>query len=182
MALRDRFRDLSAAAQRDVLALFDRHQAGGLSESEFIAAAAAVIARADGRAARTADRAMAVQLTRLLRRRVDPEPTLIDDQQPRLRGSVSTLLAERPEIATTAALLAASQRARLGRLARSEPLSVGQTAVQKNLQRAQTGWVRATGPDPCPLCQRWDDGEVRPASVPMAHHTNCSCVQRPAQL
>lgn len=182
MALRDRFRDLSAAAQRDVLALFDRHQAGGLSEAEFVAAAAAVVARADGHAARTADRAMAIQLSRLLRRRVEPEPTLIKDQQPRLRDSLSTLLAERPEVATTAALLADSQRARLGRLARSEPLSVGQTAVQKNLQRAETGWVRVVGPDPCPLCEEWDDGEVRPASVEMAHHPNCSCVQQPARL
>lgn len=182
MALRDRFRDLSASAQRDVLSLFDRHQAGGLTESEFTAAAAAVIARADGHAARTADRAMAVQLSRLLQRRVEPEPTLIKDQQPRLRESLSTLLSARPEVAVTAALLVESQRDRLGRLARSEPLSVGQTAVQKNLQRSEVGWVRATGPDPCPLCQEWDDGEVRPSSVPMAHHPNCSCVQRPARL
>lgn len=182
MALRDRFRDLSAAAQRDVLSLFDRHQAGGLSEAEFIAAAAAVIARADNTAARTADRAMAIQLSRLWRRRIAPEPTLVADQQPRLRNSLSTLLAERPEVATTGALLAASQRARLGRLARSEPLSVGQTAVQKNLQRSSTGWVRRTGPDPCPVCIEWDDGVVRPSEVPMAHHANCSCVQQPARL
>ena len=182
MALRDRLRDLSAQAQRDVWSLFDRWQGGGITEAEFIAAAAAAIARADSRAAQTADRAMAIQLSRALRRPVDPEPTDLGEQQPRLRDSVTTLLSERPEIATTAALLAASQRARLGRLARSEPLSVGQTAVQTNLRRTGAGWVRATGADPCPLCQDWDDGVVRPADVPMAHHPNCSCVQRPARL
>lgn len=182
MALRDRFRQLSAQAQRDVWDLFDRWQAGGLSEAEFVAAAAAVIARADGRAARLADRAMAVQLSRLLGRRIPPDPTDLKDQRPRLTESVTTLLAERPEIATTAAALAVSQRERLGRLARSEPLSVGQHAVQKNLEREQVGWVRRTGPDPCPLCIEWDDGEVRPATVRMAHHPNCSCVQSPARL
>lgn len=182
MALRDRFRDLSAQAQTDVLALFDRWQAGGLTESEFISAAAAVIARADARAARTADRAMAIQLSRLLRRRVEPEPTDVGDQRRRLRESVTTLLADRPEVATTAVLLVASQRKRLGRLARSEPLSVGQTAVQRSLERERLGWVRMTGPDPCPLCEGWDDGEVRPAAVTMATHTNCSCVQSPARL
>lgn len=182
MSLRDRLRDLSAQAQTDVLDLFDRFQAGVLTEPEFIAAAAAVIARADGRAARAADRAMVIQLSRLLGRRIPPRPTELADQRPRLRESVSTLLAERPEIAVTASALVLSQRKRLGRLARSEPLSMGQTAVQKNLQRERLGWVRVTGSDPCPLCIEWDDGEVRPAEVAMAHHPNCSCVQRPARL
>lgn len=182
MALRDRLRELSAAAQRDVVDLFDRWQAGGLTESEFVASAAAVIAQADGRAVRVADRAMAVQLSRLLRRRVRPQPTELKDQRPRLRESVKTLLDERPKTVASTAELVASQRSRLGRLARSEPLSTGQTAVQKNLEREQVGWIRAVGPDPCPLCEEWDDGEVRPASVRMAHHPNCSCVQQPARF
>jgi hypothetical protein len=95
---------------------------------------------------------------------------------------VTTVLDDRPEIATTAALLVASQRKRLGRLARSEPLRRGQEALQRNYAARGMGWVRAVGPDACPLCQEWDDGEVRPSSVPMPHHTGCSCVQVPAPL
>lgn len=182
MALRDRLRDLSSEAQSDVFALFDRYEGGGLTREQFVAAVAAVIARADGRAVRVADRAAAIQMSRLLRAQVAPEPTELEDQRPRLRDAVTTLLDERPEVATSAALLAVSQRKRLGRLARAEPLQRGQEAVQANLERREVGWVRATGPDPCPLCQEWDDGEVRPASVPMPHHTGCSCVQRPARL
>lgn len=182
MALRDRLRGLSAETQKRVLSLFDRWQAGGLTQAEFVGAVAAVIARADGHAVRLADRSMAIQLSRLFREPVEQEPTELEDQRARLSNSVSTLLAERPEIATSAALLVESQRKRLGRLARAEPLQVGQTAVQANLERAELGWVRVTGPDPCPLCEEWDDGEVRPASVHMAHHTGCSCVQQPARL
>lgn len=182
MSLRDRLRDLSDTSQTQVLALFDRWQGGGLTEREFIAAVAAVIARADGRAVLLADRSMAIQLSRLLRRPIDPQPSDFADQRPRLHNSVETLLAERPDIATTAALLSLSQRKRLSRLARAEPLQVGQTAVQANLERAELGWVRVVGPNACPLCQEWDDGEVRPASVSMAHHPGCSCVQQPARL
>ena len=182
MSLRSSLRDLSAQAQDRVLGLFERYQGGGITRSEFIAAASAVIAQANGRAIRTADRAAAIQLSRLLRTEVPPEPTDLGDQRSRLRDALGTLLDEQPEIATTAALLAESQRRRLGRLARAEPLSVGQTALQRNLQRRDMGWVRVTGPDPCPLCIEWDDGQVRPASVSMPHHVGCSCVQQPARL
>lgn len=182
MPLRDRFRDLAMDTQRQVERLFDRWQDGGLSEREFVAAAAAVIARANHRTVRTADRAMAIQISRTLGRPVDAEPTDIGDDRPKLRDAVTTLLAERPEIAVTAAVLAESQRRRLGRLSRAEPLRRGQQAVQGHLKRHELGWQRAVGGDPCPLCDEWDDGVTRPADVDMARHPNCSCVQRAARL
>lgn len=182
MALRDRFRQLSADTQRQVERLFDRWQGGGLTEPEFVAAVAGVIAKSNQRAVQTADRSMAVQIARTLGRDVPPEPTDMDDPRPRLRDAVTTLLQERPEIATTAALLVESQRLRLGRLARSEPLQRGQEAVQGHLKAHRLGWERATGPDPCPLCITWDDGRVRPSTVDMPTHPNCSCVQRAARL
>lgn len=182
MAFRDALRRIAGASQTEVLGLFDRFQEGGISEGEFTAATAAVIARADGRAVRVADRAMAIQLSRLLRRDIPPEPTVIDNPAPRLRDSVRTLLADHPEIATTAVLLADSQRKRLARLARSEPLTRGQEAIQTNLKRNRVGWVRSTGPDPCPFCTDLDDGVVRSADVDMAAHAGCSCVQQPAEF
>jgi hypothetical protein len=182
MALRDVLRDLSAQTQSTVLSLFERFEGGGFTRDEFVAAAAAVIAQADGRAVRAADRSVAIQLSLLSREQIDTEPSGLEDQRPRLREALNTILDERPEIATSAALLAASQRKRLERIARSEPLRRGQEAVQKSLQRNGFGWVRAVGPNACPLCQEWDDGEVRSADVPMPHHTGCSCVQVPVRL
>lgn len=182
MSLRSRLRDLSDESQTAVLDLFDRWQAGGLTEAQFTAAVAAVIARANGRAIRTADRAAAIQLSRLFRRQVRPSADELPDMRSRISDGVTTLLAERPQIATTAALLAVSQRQRLARLARNEPLQRGQEKVQEMFGRHDAGWTRAVGGDACPLCQRWDDGEVRPASIPMPRHTGCSCVQVPARL
>lgn len=182
MSFRDRLRDLADESQREVQGLFDRFQGGGLSREQLVAAVAAVIARADGRAVRVADRSAAIQLTRLYRREVPTSGEAIEDQRPRLRDAVTTLLDEQPEIATTAGLLAASQRKRLGRLARNEPLQRGQERVQQMFARNNAGWTRAIGGDACPLCNDWDDGKVRPASVDMPRHTGCSCVQVPARL
>lgn len=182
MSLRERMRDLAASTEREVLGLFDRWQQGEITEREFVSATAAAIARADGRAVRTADRAAAVQLSRMFRREVPPSGETIEDPRPRLRDAVTTLLSEQPEVATTAALLAASQRRRLGRLARNEPLQRAQEKMQDMFARNEAGWTRGTGPDACPLCDEWDDGQVRPATVDMPRHANCSCVQRPARL
>lgn len=182
MALRDRLRDVAGETQRAVDQLFARWQGGGLSRDEFVAGVAAAIARANQRATTVADRAMAVQLARTLGRDIEPQPTELPELQPRLRKSVASVLDENPEVATTAAVLAESQRKRLGRLARSEPLGYAQRSIQGHLDREGAGWERATGPDPCPLCTELDDGVVRPASVDMARHPNCSCVQRPARL
>ena len=182
MALRDRLRDLAGDAESDVVGLFDRWQGGGLTETEFVRAAAAAIARANARAIRTADRAAAIQLSRLLRREVEPLADDVDDPRDRLTDSVSTVLAEDPDIAETPQELAESRRRRLGRLARNEPLERGSEAFAAALVASRVGWTRATGPDACPLCETWDDGQVRPAYVSMPRHPNCSCVRRPARL
>ena len=182
MSFRDRLRDLAADTERDVLRLFDRWQGGGLSETEFVAAVAAVIARANGRATATSDRAAAIQLSRLLRREVDPLGQDIDDPRGRLTDGVRTLLDEDPDIAETPQELADSRRRRLSRLARNEPLQAATAATAAAFASRQVGWRRGIGPDACPLCETWDDGQVRPASVSMPRHTNCSCVQVPARL
>ena len=182
MSFRNRIRGLAADTQREVVNLFNSWQRGDLSEAQFVAAVATVVARANGRGVRLADRSAALQMARQLRREVDPVAEPVPDDRPKLREAVTTLLAERPEIATTSALLAASQRDRLARLARSEPLRNAQRRFQKNLEAQQMGWTRAIGPDACPLCRKWDDGQVRPASVPMPHHTGCSCTQVPTPM
>jgi hypothetical protein len=181
MSYRDRLRSVAATSQRQVLDLFDRWQSGGMSRDEFVAAASAVIAQANGRAITLSDRAAAVQLTRLLRETPEPFVADVPDPRERLRDGLTTLLDERPEVAVTAAALVESQRRRLTRLARNEPLERGQERFQNMLRVNDVGWVRSTGPDPCPLCDEWDDGKVRSADSRMARHTGCSCVQTPAR-
>lgn len=183
MAVRDRLIGLSAETERTITGLHDAYLAGDLSESRFIEAAAGAIARGERRAVVTADRAAAVQLTRLLGRRVAP----VGDDRPeserkpnRLRDAVGAVLAARPDSASGDAL-SGSQRTRLGRLARAEIKRAGQRTLGRRLRSSGVGWTRATGDDPCPLCTEWADGVVRPASVEMATHPDCSCVQRPSR-
>lgn len=183
MTVRDRLRAVAGGSQRDVLSLYDRWLRGGLSERQFVTAAAQVIANADQTANRIGSVAAAVQLTALLERQVDVNRRDLDDQTPRLTDAVGSVLAARPE-SVDDDQLPQSRRERLTRIARAEPLYAGQSAFAAALVAAPVavGWRRATGPDPCPLCTRLADGVVRPSSVRMATHTGCSCVQVPARL
>lgn len=182
MSFRGRIRELASGTEREVVDLFDRWQAGGMSEAEFVAAAAAVIARANGRTTRAADRAAAIQMSRLLRRRVSPLGLSTEDARDHVRKGIRTLLDEDPDVAETPEQLTESRRKRLSRLARNEPLQAAAAATGAALGARALGWTRGIGPDACPLCEEWDDGEVRPAEVRMPRHTGCSCVQIPARL
>lgn len=185
MSFRDRLRDIAGEAESEVLRLFDRYDGGGLTRSEFERSVAAALAQANGRSVELADRAAAVQLTRLFNREVEPEGVDrdLDRDRERLTESVADLLDAEPEVVAAGAVgLAASQRKRLARLARNEPLQRGQETVQRRFQRREVGWTRRVGADACPLCNDWDDGRVRPASIDMPRHVNCSCVQAPQRL
>lgn len=182
MAAREVLRRISAACEREVAELWSRHEADQIGQRRFVELAAAVIARHRQRAVSTADLAMAVQLSRLLGEQIPPltvPPR--EGEQSRLRKAVSTVLAERIVTAADEADLAESQAARLSRLARSEPLEGAQETMQVALRQRDLRWTRATGADPCPLCTSLDDGTTLPASVPMATHPGCSCVQQPVR-
>lgn len=176
MSYRGAMRQLAQETDTDVQRLYaDR----GPQATALIAA---VIARANTRAFTLADIALAAQLSMILRRPVPPAGVTRDVERHqrdvlRLVNSVGTLLAAKPE---TVADLAESRVVRLSRLARAEPLAASQAGRQEAMADQQVqGWRRVTGPNACPLCREWDDGQVRPTSIRMAHHTGCSCVQEP---
>ena len=85
--------------------------------------------------------------------------------------------------ATVAAVQARAEAVgpRVERLARATSLDAGRDAYTRAMvRRSVPGWVRVTGPAPCPLCRELGQrGDVLPASFRMAKHAGCSCTARP---
>lgn len=151
----------------------------------FLAAGAAVVAFAASRAVAAADLSLAAALAVP---GVPPLPLGLlpdDGTADRARRGLSTLLALLPGDPLADGAAAAVRRepitARAVRLARAESLAAGQSAYTDGMTRhGVSGWVRVTGPDPCPLCTELAArGEVLPPDHRMGRHTGCSCVQRP---
>lgn len=188
MSLRSRLRGMSERSEREVLAAWGRRESGSISEDEFITAAANIISRQNRRAVALADMAMARQISRELRRSVSPlgdeggsDSEDSEEQQDRLAGALRTVIsASVSSIADDD--MSESVARRLARVARSEPLARGQDMIQRALRTWGMGWTRATGPDPCEMCQGLADGTVLPADADMVRHTGCSCMQQAREM
>lgn len=175
--------ELTDLTEQRVLGLWERQTSGAISRDQFVAAAAAQVAAGNARATSLADVALAVAIADQLGAPLSPlgllpDPTHVD--QPRLRDAVRAVLAADIATATTREELAASQAARLARIARDEvpgTASAAMTAAMR--ERGVPGWTRVLSADACPLCEGWADGTVRPPTVEMARHTACACVQQP---
>lgn len=152
----------------------------------FLAAGAAVVARAASRATAAADLSLALADpgTPALPLGLTSEPGVAV----RARKGLATLLDELPGDPPDDGEAAAARRepitARAVRLARAESLDAGLKAYRDGMtRRGVRGWTRVTGPDPCPLCAGLAArNEVLPADHRMATHVGCSCVQRPTTL
>lgn len=180
MNLRELILGLAATTEAEVLALWGRYQAGEITEDVFVTATAAMIDRANARATVAADVAIAGAVGAQLGRRVLPTGLAVSSDQSRLRQAVTTVLRDEVVTATTPAELAGSRAARLGRLARAEPAGSAQDAAVTAMRRHPVaGWTRGVSGKACPVCRRWADGKVRPATVPMLRHPGCSCVPQP---
>lgn len=182
-AYRDRLAELTDATRRQIDRLWSRHVDGDISREQFVTLAAAVIAQANVRATSLADLALAAALTMSLRRATPPLGLVPDEahiDQSRLRHAVREVLDADVVTAANRAELVASQAVRLGRIARDEPPGTASAAMTTAMrEREVSGWTRVTDVKPCPLCQEWDDGQVRPPTVQMARHTGCGCTQQP---
>ena len=174
---------LAAQAAAQVDALWARHVAGDLPLPSFRSLAAAVIVRANAAGVNVGDLGLAAELTRNLGRPVSPlgiRPDAVQVDHARVAAAIDTVLEADPQTATNAVELADSRRLRLSQVARSEPLLTVAATVQSGMiSRGIPGWVRQVDADPCPKCVAWADGVVRPASVPMARHNGCACIQQP---
>lgn len=153
----------------------------------FLGVGAAVVARAASRATAAADLSLATVLAEPGRPPVPLGLLPADDVATHARSGLVTLLDTLPgdPLADDDGAAAAERRqpitARAVRLARNESLTAGADAYTEGMTlRAVPGWVRVTGPTPCPLCAGLAAGdEVLPPQARMARHVGCSCVQRP---
>ena len=155
------------------------HRSDRLTLGEFRTGVALDVARTNTAVVQLSDVAVAQEATRQRGERVRPlglRPTAEQIDHDRIRADVDRILAERPAVDD----LAASQEARLRRLARSEPLLTAAATVHTAMERhGATGWTRLVDRDPCPVCRGWADGVTRAATVRMARHLGCGCIQQP---
>lgn len=178
MAYRDVIVGLTAAAERELLALWRR-----LPERQFVVAGAALIARQNARATTAADLALAAAVAQQLGGPPTPLGLLPAEQhvdQGRLRHALTAVLAAKIVTAKDDGQLRESQAARLARIANDEIPGTASAAMGEAMRQREEveGWTRNLGPKPCPLCQGWA-GETLPAHAPMARHAACVCTQSP---
>lgn len=173
MSWRDTLATLGEDTAERAGVLYARWQDGQIDDTFFVAALAALIARANHRATSAADLALAATLTLQLHRPVLPLGiTPPPDEADRLTTAASTLLAALPVVA--------DPLARVLRLARSEPIAAAQRAYNDAMRASThvTGWTRQVSPGACELCQALA-GDVLPVTVEMFHHPGCTCTAVP---
>lgn len=175
----DKLRALGASTEASVAALFDRYVAKAVTGPEFVATAAATIAKANARAVVMADLSLAATLMLEL-----GKPVAALGLAPR-RDDVDRLT----KAATTLLAAEADPRARIARLARVEPLDAAGNAYSDAIARREevSGYRRGVSADGCELCQ-WlakthldPAGYVYPAKQKMNRHKGCTCTQIPVR-
>ncbi len=159
---------LATDVERQVAAAYAAHEAGRLTETEFVAVAAAFVAAGANRGTGLADVALAATVSTMTSRPVPTVgvlPASVDHA-----GPVRALLArdDLPDVG-----------ARLGTHARAETLSAAQDAYGEAMTRQGVpAWTRVLNSGACELCQDLA-GDVLPGDAPMYHHKGCGCTQRP---
>lgn len=175
MSYRDLVKRLGSVTEAKAVDLYQRWRAGELSDREFDALLAALVAQANGRAVTIADLSLAAAVTVALGRPVPPQGLIPPDgDQERLTKASATLRGTDGDDTDTAG--------RVGRLGRSEPLTTAQTAfgVAMASSPVVAGWTRGLSGDPCELCISWaEGGRTFPANAEMATHKGCTCVAQP---
>ncbi|QIX27506.1 hypothetical protein ncot_13475 [Nocardioides sp. JQ2195] len=172
MAYRDSLKALAAETEAQVLAAYAAFLAGRMNAEAFVAILAAYIAAGNVKAYSLADLSLAMSLsvelgTPVAALGVSPPA----DDADRLAKAAHTLLAV-DELAT----------ARVGRLARSEPLEAAARAYSAAMNKSPhvAGWVRNVSGGACQLCTWWwREGQVWPADHEMPTHKGCTCTPQP---
>lgn len=173
---------LAEATEDRISQLWNLHEAGHLSLSDFRAAATSIVAQANTAGVQLADIGLAAEVTRQLRQPASPlglRPSAVQVNPDRIVHDIDRILDEIPSTIDPADL-PASRRERLGAWARTEPLLTVATATQAGMvARGAEGWVRQLDADPCQRCIGWADGVVRAPTTHMKRHNGCGCIQAP---
>lgn len=170
MSYRDLLVRLGDRTATQVVAVVESWQEGDLDHDEAVGLIASIIAKANGAAVAIADLSLASTIMLQTGR---PTATLglvpPEDEPSRLAKAATTLLAVEN--------LTSDRAARLGR---SEPLEAAARAYSDGIRASDdvAGWTRSVSPTACQICQDLA-GTVLPDSVPMYHHTGCTCSPMP---
>ncbi len=175
MSYRDTLTRLVEITERAALDIHARWTAGEVNDDEFDAYLAALVVRANGRAAAVADLALAAAITIALRRPIAPlgltPPPSDPDRLRRAAGTLRAALDETPD-----------PPARVARLGRSEPLTTAANTYSDGMKTSPhvTGWTRGLSAKACQLCTWWASaGQVWPDTHPMPTHKGCTCIPIP---
>lgn len=173
MTLHDVMGTLSGQAQDAVVALWERWDAGDITEAQFKALAAAALARYGAKGAAVADAALSASLTKLIGSVMVATGDLLDPTEGAGRSVEETLGSE---------AFTRDPSAAIGTMGSAFALSSMQDAYSKGMQDRGVGlWVRVPNPGACDMCQDLADA-VMPVSVDMYHHRGCQCIQTPVEM
>ncbi|CCH75084.1 conserved hypothetical protein [Nostocoides australiense Ben110] len=172
-AVEELLEQLSLAQQRRVLELWDRVEAGTITEEEFaiLAANAVLVGNVAGYLIGAAVVRAVVEKATRLPEIVLPVPSARHLDSERISTALGTILAS--DLDT---------RMQLARLADNEPKAAAADGSADVIagSRHVTGWTRNTNGEACQLCSWWArGGKVWPADHTMPRHPGCSCTQDP---
>lgn len=173
MSLHDVMGKLSEQAQGSVLGLWERWEAGDITEAQFRALAAASLARHGAKGAAVADAALAASLSVLVGSLTVGTGEMDDPAEGAAEAVEETLGSEAFSRDPSAAVAV---------MGSSFALAAVQDSYSKGMQSQGVSlWVRVPNPGACEMCQDLADA-VMPVSVDMYHHKGCQCIQTPVEM
>lgn len=173
MTIHDAVGKLKDQAQEQTLGLWERWEAGDITEAQFRALATTALVQQAARGTALADVALAASLTKLTRA-VAVTTGDTEDHTDAATEAVDDTLASDPYRKDPAGAVAV--------MGGSFAAGAMQDAYSKGMrEQGVTFWTRVPNPGACELCVELSD-TVLPASVDMYHHKGCGCVAQPVEM
>lgn len=170
MTFRTELVELGERAERSVLGVYRRYLDGTITEGMAVELLATLVQKFNLQAATLADVSLAATLMAETAAPVPVTAAAPVVELERLAKAAGTVL--------TVAEASEVPEAIVGRLARAETFTAGQTAYSDGIasSKATKGWTRGISPQCCQLCRWWwREGRVWPKDHPMPTHKGCTC-------
>lgn len=173
MSIHDAIGKLKEQAQGATLGLWERWEAGDLTEAQFRALATTALVQQAARGTALADVALAASLTKLTRA-IAVTTGEMEDPTEDATATVDETLASEPYSRDPAGAV--------GVMGAAFAAGAMQDAYSKGMRdQGVKFWTRVPDPGACDLCQDLADA-VLPVSVDMYHHKGCGCVAQPVEM
>ncbi|MGI8394687.1 hypothetical protein [Leucobacter sp. W1038] len=155
--------------KRKLMSAWSMYGKGYIDRPQFLQLAEAILGRSGESAARAADLAVSVELSRLNGRIEASKGVSAARKRKTYMDSLVTVLDGDGDILM-----------KLERLGLNAPLEAAQSAYGDAVAMSDaTGWVRQMDANPCQLCRWWwREGQVWRIDHSMPTHSGCECVAR----